>query len=409
MKKVLITAYAVNPYKGSEDAMGWQMILQALRYQHVIAVTRKNNREAIEKYIVEHPEMKDMFARLSFLYFDWPQWMIFWKKGPLLSMIYYYGWQFTLAVWLKRRCKNVDVVHNLNFHNDWSPGFLWMLKKPMVWGQVGHHSKIPRNYILPVYGFRAYLKDRFLWMIKLMAWNFDPFLFLSKKKANMIICMNREAVKKLRLKNNFLVHPSVAAKETENQSNPGDTFKVISVGRFVPLKGFDLTIRSFALFYRNLNPSDQQKARLILIGKGPEKDRLQTIAKQEAVSHVVDFVEWMPHADVIKLYQSASVFLFPSHEGAGMVVPEAMSAGIPVVCLNNSGPGEFVHPESALSVSYSSYSMTIDELALRLTKLFFIKDFYEKEKSLTRIRYNDLFRWDVRGEMLKEVYNNVCQ
>jgi len=50
MKKVLITAYAVNPYKGSEDAMGWNMLLQAARYQQVIAVTRKNNRPAIEIY-----------------------------------------------------------------------------------------------------------------------------------------------------------------------------------------------------------------------------------------------------------------------------------------------------------------------------------------------------------------------
>ncbi len=41
--RVLITAYAVNPYKGSEDGMGWNFILQAARFQRVVAVTRRNN------------------------------------------------------------------------------------------------------------------------------------------------------------------------------------------------------------------------------------------------------------------------------------------------------------------------------------------------------------------------------
>ena len=44
------------------------------------------------------------------------------------------------------------------------------------------------------------------------------------------------------------------------------------------------------------------------------------------------------------------LFSFPSHEGAGMVVAEAMSFGLPVVCLNNEGPGEFITTNCGFAV-----------------------------------------------------------
>ena len=52
-------------------------------------------------------------------------------------------WQLGLALWLRRRRldEDVDVVHNLNFHNDWTPSFLWLLGRPLVWGPIGHHPR----------------------------------------------------------------------------------------------------------------------------------------------------------------------------------------------------------------------------------------------------------------------------
>jgi len=44
------------------------------------------------------------------------------------------------------------------------------------------------------------------------------------------------------------------------------------------------------------------------------------------------------------------IFLFPSFEGAGMVVIEAMAAGLPVVCLDYSGPGEIVTDECGIKI-----------------------------------------------------------
>ena len=39
-KTILATAYAINPYKGSEDGMGWNFVLQIAKFNRVIALTR---------------------------------------------------------------------------------------------------------------------------------------------------------------------------------------------------------------------------------------------------------------------------------------------------------------------------------------------------------------------------------
>lgn len=409
MKTILVTAYAVNPYKGSEDAMGWNMILQVLRHHQAIVVTRKNNQPAIEQYLKAHASIPSPFQRLTLFYFDWPKWSLHWKKGPILSMLYFYGWQLTLAIWLKRKNLQVDIVHNLNFHNDWTPSFLWLLGKPLVWGHVGHHPKIPSAYILPIYGWAAYLKDRMLWALKNMFWYLDPFLYLCKRKAAMIICMNNEAVKHLRLKEKFIIHPSVAAeKPANNIALPKqDTFKVIAVGRFVALKGFDLGIKAFAVFYKSLSALERSKVQFCLIGSGPEQARLQKFVALEGIEHAVTFIDWLPRAELQAIYSAANVFLFPSHEGAGMVVPEAMSYGLPVICLNNCGPGELTPPTSTLKVAYGVYSTTVKALAGKLQDLMFNPILMETEKQLAYQRFAQLFEWEVRGDMLKEIYARV--
>ena len=56
MNTILLTAYAINPYKGSEDGMGWNFALQAASNNKLIVFTRKNNRPHIEKYQNENPD-----------------------------------------------------------------------------------------------------------------------------------------------------------------------------------------------------------------------------------------------------------------------------------------------------------------------------------------------------------------
>ena len=57
------------------------------------------------------------------------------------------------------------------------------------------------------------------------------------------------------------------------------------------------------------------------MGDGPYKNYLQKLTVDLEIWQSVEFIEWMNREDLKNVYADASVFLFPSHEGAGMVVP----------------------------------------------------------------------------------------
>jgi len=407
MKTILATTYALNPYKGSEDGMGWNMICQIARFNNVIAITRKNNRTEIEKFMKEN--MNSIYENISFQYYDLPYWMRFWKKGQRGAMFYFYLWQFFMPVFVWFNRFKFDIAHNLNFHNDWTPTFLWVLGKPMVWGAIGHHPQIPKQYINNIYENKWEKADARRWRLKKIFWKWDPFLKLSIKKSAQILCMNSSVTKELRInENKITLFPSVGSEDVVFESNKAKSrFDVLSVGRFVPLKGFDITIRSFANFYHSLCEKDQQKTTLTLVGKGPVKELLESIAKDLKVNHVVHFIDWIEREKLKDIYKNSSVFLFPSHEGAGMVVSEAMSYGLPVVCLDNYGPGEFVTPQSGLKVKIQGYDGTIKSFSDHLNNLFLHDEFKNHLSQGARRRFEEYFHWDAKGELLVKIYDQI--
>ncbi len=408
LPKILITAYAVNPYKGSEDGTGWNMIAQIAKHNNTIAITRKNNQPAIEKYIAENnlPQAD----QLNFEYFDLPYWMRFWKKGGRGALLYYYLWQIGIVFFILRKKIKFDLIHQLNFHNDWTPSFLWMLGKPLVWGPIGHHPSIPKKYLIQSAGKAAYYLDQLKWWTKKGFWTFDPFLKITKWRAKKIITINSSVQKVLNFSNEKEVRlPAVASQNIQmtNKKNVDDKFNVLSIGRFVPLKGFDMTIQSFAHFYHQQTEEGQSRLQLTLIGKGPEKNKLQRLAEKNGVAHAVKFIDWMTRTELDEYFQSSAVFLFPSHEGAGMVVPEALSFGLPVLCYDNIGPGEFVNSKCGMRVAYSTPEESVVRFSNNLNILFSEAEVLENLSIGAKQHFKNEFTWAKKGEVISQSYLDV--
>jgi glycosyltransferase involved in cell wall biosynthesis len=407
---VLVSAYAVNPYHGSEDGMGWNFILQIARFNKVIAVTRENTKTDIEKYMSENPS-KD-YSNIQFAYYDLPYWARFWKKGGRGAMLYYYLWQFFLPRFVNKNKYEFDIVHNLNFHNDWTPSSLWKLHKPFVWGPIGHHPRIPKDYVLHVYGWKSYLMEEVKWMVKKYFWKMDPLLRQTISHADCVLTMNSGVERVLDLpKEKIYYMPSVSTEaptEVVDVKRNGN-FTVLSAGRFVPLKGFDITIRAFARFYHQLSFADQKTTKLVLVGDGPYKKYLQNLAKEMEVQDQVTFIAWLHRSDYKKLYKKSDVFLFPSHEGAGMVVAEALSYGLPVVCFKNEGPGEFVSKDCGIAVPYNRYNTSVTKFAEALRLLKDDQNLYLDLSNGAKKRFQEKFNWNLKGDQLKEVYSDLTR
>lgn len=123
---------------------------------------------------------------------------------------------------------------------------------------------------------------------------------------------------------------------------------ILSVGRLSQEKGHaDLVAALDHL--RGLAPD--LNFRLVLVGDGPERTRLETEARTRNLSERVVFAGH--HADVRPFYALADVLVLPSYsEGSPNVLLEAMAAGLPVVATAVGGVPEIVaHEESALLVA----------------------------------------------------------
>jgi glycosyltransferase involved in cell wall biosynthesis len=407
MKTILATVYAVDPYKGSENGMGWNFVSQIASNHKVFAVTRKNNREAIQKYQQENPGIN--FSNMTWLYYDLPFWLRFWKRGERGALLYYYLWQMFLPMFVLSNGIKVDIVHNVNFHNDWTPTFLWLLGKPLVWGPIGHHPKIPNRYAKK-YGLKFLFKEQLKWIVKLTFWNLDPFLWITKIYADKILCMNSEVKNRLRFFDNKCeLMPSVNAEELpelKNNSTSND-FTVLSVGRFVPLKGFDITLKSFILFYEQLSEEERLNVKLKLIGSGELEGEMERLIQLNDIGHAVELIPWMSRKDMLHNYGQSKVFFFPSHEGAGMVVAEAMSYGLPVVCFDNCGPGEFTDDNCSLKLNYTNYQQSVHGFSELLKKYYAEEATLKKHSSHARVRFQKNFLWGLRGLQLKHIYSDL--
>jgi len=110
-----------------------------------------------------------------------------------------------------------------------------------------------------------------------------------------------------------------------------DGANIVSVGRLVPKKGFDLLIRAFARL-------DRPGIRLRIAGDGPERAALVALAEAEGVADRVDFLGALPHSEALAVIRSGAIFALPcrtsstgDRDGIPVVLMEAMAAGKPVI------------------------------------------------------------------------------
>ncbi len=102
---------------------------------------------------------------------------------------------------------------------------------------------------------------------------------------------------------------------------------VLFVGRLRYYKGLTFLLQALTHM--------RTPARLLLVGSGPEQQRLQHQAYTSGLMERVTFLGDVSDAELPAVYAAANVFVLPSHlraEAFGIVQLEAQAAGLPVVC-----------------------------------------------------------------------------
>jgi glycosyltransferase involved in cell wall biosynthesis len=82
---------------------------------------------------------------------------------------------------------------------------------------------------------------------------------------------------------------------------------------------------------------------MTIVGNGTFREILVSLVQDLRIDELVEFRDFVSRDELLNLYRSMDCFMFPSlHDSSGNVVLEAMSRGVPVVCLNLGGPPTFV-------------------------------------------------------------------
>ena len=146
--------------------------------------------------------------------------------------------------------------------------------------------------------------------------------------------------------------------------SPSAKLELIFVGGLVPRKACDLALRAAAPLLRS------DLARFTVVGDGPERNRLEQLARSLGIEKAVSFCGWLSHAEVLRRLRSADVLVFPSVRdfGAGVVF-EALAVGAVPVVADFGGPGDIVHPEVGYKVPLTNESDVVSQMEKILADL----------------------------------------
>jgi glycosyltransferase involved in cell wall biosynthesis len=112
---------------------------------------------------------------------------------------------------------------------------------------------------------------------------------------------------------------------------------VISPGRLVWEKGHQDVMRAVALLRRGIAGGEPLEVSLCIVGTGPEERRLRTYARELGIADLLELRGFIPYEEMPQTYHRASCMVLASlptwswEEQFGMVLAEAMAAGLPIL------------------------------------------------------------------------------
>ena len=367
--KVIVSAYACSPYKGSEPGVGWGFIQNLTHLHELCVITELTFKEDIERYLDLHPELK---AQLRFEYIPRIRHSRIERLWPPSYYWTYRRWHqdaYRLAQQLHQQV-HFDLAHQLTMVGFREPGYLWKLGIPFVWGPVGGMGLFPWRFIPTVglYGAIYYLGYNLLNLLHMR------FLARPRRAAQTasdgLIAMNEENHQGLlsyygiSSKICIPVGPPSVVSDTVAPRIHGEALRIVWTGLHIPRKALNLGLEALAQL------PDGIVWELHILGEGTHTERWKRLAKSLGIDGHCYFHGWLPREQALKVMKSSHLMLFTSlREGTPTVLTEAFSLALPVICLDCSGMSDMVDKTCGIKVPVTTPGDVIAGLAQAIEQL----------------------------------------
>jgi glycosyltransferase involved in cell wall biosynthesis len=370
--RVLLSAYACAPHRGSEPGVGWgwaTALAAAGHETHVL--TRLRRRADIEGEMARVPR-----PGLRFHYHDLPPTLnrAAWFLGRTLGgRLHYILWQVTA----RRRLQAIlaadrfDAAHHVTFAQFWSPCALTeaaRLGVPVIWGPVGGGEREAAAFWCGL-GPRAAVWEA----ARALLHCFSPWLPWARRTAalcRVAVATTPETAERLRrlgarhviVRSQVALEPDRLALLGRLADTPRREARLVYLGDLLPHKGVHLALDALARL-----PGDW---RFDIIGDGPSRVWLERRAARLGIADKTVFHGRLPQDEAWRLMAGGRALLFPAlHDSGGFAAAEAMAAGLPLVCLALGGPGMMAAGGGGIAVPAPSPAVAVEGLAQALRPL----------------------------------------
>lgn len=236
-------------------------------------------------------------------------------------------------------------------------------------------------------------KNKIAWVhcnLKELPWTTDEHIYKNKEqeiiayaKYDKVVTVSKDVqavmVSDYFLRNVVTIYNPIDTQHIQNLSNESNcyeikngSFKIVSVGRLVPAKGYDLLIPIVSkLTQKGLD------IHLYLLGEGSERNRLEQIIQEEKMSNHIHLLGYVKNP--YPIMKQMDLFVCSSRsEGYSLVIAEALTLGLPVISMDCSGPNELLD-----NGKYGKLCNNHQELKKEIEKVFLQKDYFAELKTKT--------------------------
>lgn len=160
-----------------------------------------------------------------------------------------------------------------------------------------------------------------------------------------------------------------------SNKNSYENFSILCVARLVPIKNLDRLLQAWQLVELR-----KTGYKLIITGSGPEEENLRRLQKSLQLT-TVEFKGAIDNEDLPAYYHNSDAFILPSlSETWGLVVNEAMAAGLPVLLSRHVNAGRTLLEEGVNGYAFDPYQ--VNSIAAAILKYIHLNK--EEKESMSR-------------------------
>lgn len=365
--RILISAYACNPYGGSEPGVGWTAVCRIARNHDVWVLTDIHNKPGWDKgreegVIPSNVQVRFVRERASAIRNPFIAHIDSWLSYAAFNRLVLQA----AEAW--HREVGFDLCHQVTIAAWRMPSPLWRLPIPFVWGPIGGAGYIPAAF-RGMLSVSSRLFERARDFQTALASRTRAFRDCIRESA-VVFAANEETEEFLkpfrgdkplvRLPIASLPAEKVARfKRPENVLLPGGPLQLFAGGNMEGRKGVSLALKALAMV-----KEAGVDFHYTIGGGGPEIASLKTLAMRLGLAAQVTFHSGFGGDDYVRQLQATDVYFLPSfRESTPVTLLEACLAGCYPVVADTSAQGEIVRMAGGKAIPVKDMDSLIKGLA----------------------------------------------